>query len=145
MFLSVVSQFDRHGNLWFGVEDDFVSRFTSRVINTGIVLERKLWRERSPVSASIVQRNSPIASNLLVLSLYFAVCLRRVSCTWSKGNSQLFSPLDENCVEKGCHSIVYDRLRNSKLKYPFSDCGTGSLCSGISNKIDHWETRERVN
>ena len=41
MLDTIESQFDRHENLWFVAEDDFVSRFTSSVINAGIMLERK--------------------------------------------------------------------------------------------------------
>ena len=69
MFVTIESQFDRHGNLWFGAKDEFARRFTSSVINGGIMDERKLWCERSPIIASIVQKICPIASIMLVLSL----------------------------------------------------------------------------
>ena len=41
MFVTVESQFDRHGNLWFGAADTFVRRFTRSVIDTGVMRERK--------------------------------------------------------------------------------------------------------
>ena len=59
MFFTIESQFDRHVNLWFGAEDNFVKHFTSTVINAGILCERKFWCKRSPIRASIVQKTSP--------------------------------------------------------------------------------------
>ena len=120
MFVTIESQFDRHGFFWFGAEDDLVRRFTSSVINAGIINERKFWCKRSLISASIVQKTSPITNNMLVLSFYFAVCPSWESCTWSQGNSQLFSPVDKVCVKKSCSSLMYYWLRNYKMKYPLS-------------------------
>ena len=64
MFVTIESQFDRHGNLWFGL--------TSSVINIGIMCESAFWCKRSPIKASIIQKTAPKARNMLVMSPYFA-------------------------------------------------------------------------
>ena len=56
MFVTVESQFDRHGNLWFGAEDNFVRRFTRGVINTRIMLERKFGAREAQIVPALFKK-----------------------------------------------------------------------------------------
>ena len=98
------------------------------------------WKSK-PIGASIIQKSSPIARKMLFLSLYFANRPTWMSRAWSDGNSKFLSSFDTIYVKKGCFSIVYFRLGNSKRKDPFSI----RFPSSISDRMDHQEAQEGLN
>ena len=114
VFIAVESKFQRHRDLRFCTENNFIGCPSSSVVNTCVVCEGKFWCQRRPIVSSVVQEISPITGDVLVLGFNFGISSRCMCCFRSQSDSQFFCPVNEFSIDESRTSVIHKRLRNSK-------------------------------
>ena len=110
MFFPVETKFQWHWYLWYCFKDYFVWGLSSCVVHTSVMSKSKLGCYGKPVSSGIIQKVSPIPSDMLVLRLYFATCPWGIHCSWSQSHSKVFVQLIKSVLMKAVpRSCMTDR------------------------------------
>ena len=145
VFIAVKSKFQRHKDLKFCTENDFIRCLSSCIIDTSIVNKSKFRCQGRPIVSSVIRKVPPITGFVLILGFNLAISPRRVCCLGPQSDSQFFGPVYEFSVNKGSTSVVLDGLGDSKRMDPFLDSINSSLSTSANNWVYHQETRKCIN